>query len=291
MGGTVAETIRRENGEIIKMARKTGAYNWMFHSKEFNNGNIDKAIDDHIKAFMEMKADYESGEPYEYNMSGVYGWCNHTAPVSYGLVVIDIQNKKIHSMQGYDSPGGLHSFSFNLHTKDDEESIKAYKYLVENNLYDVYDYNNKYLGDIHSVFGAKDTFNVIKKEIKNSMTGIPSLFSFFKTKEYDASDLIFFPKALKDFEIIDYSEDASGLISMLSALKKDGFEFNSNEIKMWKEHFDDYDQIVGYDSKFTQEEIDEMSEEDYDKYSEDCMTNYHLDIDKILNRNKQSNKP
>ena len=40
MGGTVAETIRKENGEIIKMARKTGAYNWMFFSKEFSNNQI-----------------------------------------------------------------------------------------------------------------------------------------------------------------------------------------------------------------------------------------------------------
>lgn len=74
MGGTVAETIREEDGNIIKMARKTGAYNWMFFSKEFNQKDFKKAVEDHTKIWFEMRGDFISGPKYTYPMSPVYGF-------------------------------------------------------------------------------------------------------------------------------------------------------------------------------------------------------------------------
>ena len=54
------------------MARKTGAYNWMFFTREFADKNFDLAIENHVKAFLEMKEDFETGTPYKFNMSPVY---------------------------------------------------------------------------------------------------------------------------------------------------------------------------------------------------------------------------
>lgn len=72
MGGTAGEAIRRENGEVIKMARRTGAWNWLIFTKAFCEGRFDEAIDEHAKAFFEMREDYLSGEPYKLPMSQVY---------------------------------------------------------------------------------------------------------------------------------------------------------------------------------------------------------------------------
>jgi hypothetical protein len=277
MGGTVAETIRRENGEIIKMARRTGAYNWMIFSKEFNVGEIDKAIDEHLKMFMEMKEDYEHGEPYKHPMSPVYGWCNHLAPVDYGLVVLDFQKKKIHSMQGYDSPGKLSLISM---PHNDKETMEIYDFLMQNNLLDVCKYDFTRLGDVHSIFGSKEPFKIALKELNNSyLDGIKSIFGQYNTSHID---MVFVPKILKNFELHSYEESPEGLVKMLSALKNDGFTFNEEEIKMWKEHYDDPDYVGGYGGKLTDKEMDDLTEEAYEQYAKECLSLLHNDIDNIV---------
>lgn len=280
MGGTVAETIRKEDGQIIKMARKTGAYNWMFFSKDFNSGKIEEAIDAHVQKFTEMKDDFESGEPYKFPMSPVYGWCDHIAPTDYGLVVIDFQNKKIHSMQGYDVPGTLYSISLSKHMGGDKETKEAYKFMAENNLFEVYDNDMKHLGDIHSVFGAKDTFNAIQKEIENAYNPLNALKDIFKKNKVNPSQLIFTPKALKDFEIITYEEGPEDLLKFLTNLKADGFNFNADEVKMWKEHFADFQEygIPGV----SDEQIEDLSDEEYENLASDYHKKFLEKIDSIV---------
>jgi hypothetical protein len=279
MGGTVAETIRRENGQVIKMARRTGAYNWMIFSKEFNTGEINKAIDEHLQMFLEMKEDYESGEPYKHPMSPVYGWCNHMAPIDYGLVVLDFQKKKIHSMQGYDGPGKLSIISI---AHNNKETMEKYDFLMKNNLLEVCKYDLTPLGDIHSIFGSEDPLKVALKELNNSyLDSFKSIFNKYNTSRLD---MVLVPKVLKDFESYSYEESPDGLIKMLSALKNDGFVFNDEEIKMWKEHYDDLDYVGGYGGKLTEEEMDNLDDEAYEKYAKKCLATLHQDIDDIVNK-------
>ncbi len=290
MGGTVAETIRRENGEIIKMARRTGAYNWMIFSKDFMDGKIDKAINDHIEAFMDMKADYESGPPYKNNMSDVYGWCNHTAPTDYGLVVLDFQNKKIMSMQGFDTPGRLYGVNLSKEMVDLEDK-ENYEYFFQNNLFEVYTHENKHLGDVHSLFGSTNTLKNLQIEIDKSYDRNNSESEFLDKYNCKAQFLRFQPKFFNDFEMIRFKETPQGLIEFINKLQEEGFVFNDEEKKMWKEHYEDIDYLVGYDGKMTDEQIGELDEDAYQKYGQECLKAYQNDIDKAFKSIKKSNKP
>jgi hypothetical protein len=290
MGGTVAETIRKENGELIKMARKTGAYNWMFFSKDFNNGQVEKAISDHVEKFFEMKRDFESGEPYEFPMSPVYGWCNETAPVDYGLVVIDFQKKKIHSMQGYDMPGRTSSISLSKFVLSDKDTEENYKFLTNNNLLEVHDHRGNYLGDIHTVFGSDNTFDNIQSVIEGSYSPIQKIKSLFSDKSIKPTYLDLTLKSLKDFEIISYEENPDGLVEFITNLKADGFTFDKEEVTLWKEHFDlvehAYENLSEEDEEsFTDEQVEEAAK----KYEKE----FHEKIDAIVNGNisKPSKKP
>lgn len=281
MGGTVAETIRQENGEIIKMARKTGAYNWMFFSKKFNNDQINEAIDDHVELFNQMKEDFETGEPYKYPMSPVYGWCNHTAPIDYGLVVIDFKEKKIHSMQEYDSPATLHSIYFSTTMKHSEEVTEDYKFIVNHNCVDVYDEDMNYCGDVHSVFGSVNTYDNIQQSFNNNYIKIiqniinPSNVP----KKY-----IFMPKILKDFQFINYNDNPDGIIHYLTALAADGFNFNTEETSYWKECINIKEYVC---ENLSNEDYDAIT--DIDQYSENAKKEFEEKIDMITSNNVNNN--
>ena len=237
MGGTVAETIRKENGEIIKMARKTGAYNWMFFSKEFSNNQTELAIKEHCKVWFEMKEDFETGEPYKYTMSPVYGWCNETAPIDYGLVVIDFQNKKIHSMQGYDVPAQKSLISFASSYYTDKEQTNINQFLIENNSLNLYNEKNMFVGDIQRLFGKNATITSVTKKIEKKLYKKINLF-----KNDDLNLFSYFkPKSLNDFEVISYKETPEGCIEMFKTLKKEGFYFNKEEIDSWKDYINRFD--------------------------------------------------
>jgi hypothetical protein len=232
MGGTVAETIRKENGEVIKMARRTGAYNWMFFTKEFAEGKFDEAIEKHVQIFREMQEDFQSGEPYKFPMSPVYGWCNETAPIDYGLVVIDIQKKKIHSMQGYDHPGYEYFNMFSKYTVLDKEREEIFQYLIENNLLNILNRKNKNeVKDIEQYFGKNYTLEKIRDQMDVKMKGIFN----------DYLDLVFYPKLLDNFEYISYEENPEGTFQLLKNLIDDGFKFNQEEMNMWKERVQECD--------------------------------------------------
>lgn len=90
MSGPVNLVVRRESGEVMATEVNAGTPDYfILYSNEFNSGNYDAAIDAFVR-------DYFNGET-----PSDIGLCM----VGYGIVVIDIQNKKLWSMQGYDHPG------------------------------------------------------------------------------------------------------------------------------------------------------------------------------------------
>lgn len=236
MGGTVGETIRRENGEVIKMARKTGAYNWMFFTKDFCEKNFDVAIDKHIEKFLEMKEDYESGEPYKFPMSPVYGWCNEMAPIDYGLVVIDIKNKKVHSMQGYDNPGFNHLIMLSKTMVLDKETESNYNDLISNN-YLYFSNRNNEIKDVKEMFG--ENFNLIK--LRNKIDGFFSKIKSILDSDSNLLEIMMYPKVLSEFKLCSYEESPNGTLKFFKELIKDGFEINEEEFEMWKERIVDCD--------------------------------------------------
>lgn len=275
MGGTVAETIRKEDGSIIKMARRTGAYNHMFFSKEFNNGEIDKAVTEHIDIFMEMKEDFESGEPYKYEMSPVYGGFTLLAPVDYGLVVIDIKNKKIHSMQDFDNPGFIYMIKLSESMTFEQKILDSYNFLIENNKLLIYN-NEELLGDCIQVFGKDASISTVQKIINDAYSSSDIKRKF---KHEELFYLRIMPDGLKDFEFILYDDSEKELLKYATNLVSDGFEFSEEEINTWLEHSERY-------FEFLDIEGEDLSDDEYDSKLEEAFTSYKNELMKILKNNK-----
>jgi len=231
MGGTVAVSIRRENGDVVKMARRTGSYGSMLTSQEFLSGQTDLAVDNYIQIFNEMKEDYQSGAPYKHPMSPCYGGFESLAPTGYGLVVIDIQNKKIHSMQSYDRPGSLHGMTFSDFCVYDKDYEQALDLLLSKNQLVVYD-KKSFLGSVQDVLGADITTSKIGALIKKSFRDEPSGSELYK----DISSLDYWPAVLEGYEKLFYKETMQDLIVFAKNLKNDGFMLSSEEKEIWKEH-------------------------------------------------------
>lgn len=290
MGGSVAETIRKEDGTLIKMARKTGAYNWMFFTKEFADKNFDLAIENHVKAFLEMKEDFETGSPYKFNMSPVYGWCNETALVDYGLVVIDFQKKKIHSLQGYDSPGHYHAISLSSSFKYDNDEEKNLDYLISNNLLQVFK-DDENIGDLEEIFGKDINLEKMRKLIKDSYTpGIKWALGkiFDKSSINDFFDIYFIPKVLLNFDIIKYEEnDPLEMIRMVQNLVDDGFSFNEKEKKMWIE------EIQSLDTEYimSDEEYNCLDSNKFEAEYKNKINKFVSELNKVFNQTKKTIKP
>lgn len=275
MGGTVAETIRKEDGSIIKMARRTGAYNYMFFSKEFNNGEIDKAVTEHIDIFMDMKEDFESGEPYKYEMSPVYGGFTLLAPVDYGLVVIDIKNKKIHSMQDFDNPGFINMFKLSKSMTFEQKILDSYNFLIENNKLLIYN-NEQLLGDCIQVFGENASLSTVQKIINDAYSS-SDVKSKFKHEELFYLRIM--PESLKDFEFISYDDSEKELFKYATNLVSDGFEFSDEEINTWLEYSERY-------FEFLDIEGEDLSDDEYESKLEEAFESYKNELMKMLKNNK-----
>lgn len=282
MGGTVAETIRRKDGTMHKMARRTGAYNFMFFSADWAKGNIEKAIDEHVKVFTEMKEDFEANqysENYALNMSPVYGWCNETMPVDYGLVVIDFQTNKIHSCQGYDAPG---RYLLGFYSPDDKE---FYQVIFDKNNIIFQNYRGEEVGNIDSLFWAGAKFDDIEPLFQWDSITKPdgSVLSFDYLRSNQANQI-----AYKDFpfEILHYEESPEGYLSMLAALIDDGFTFNEEEVKGWYKYIEYYlDEAASYMPDLSEDE--DVSDEQIQVYK----TNFLNQMDALFEQAKVKSHP
>ena len=87
MGGSVSVTVRKEDGTVVPMCRWTNPLPYWIKSKGFLT-NPTK----HMEKFIEY------GKDSAYNYEGA-----KVAPTGYGLVVIDLKDKKILTHQDYTS--------------------------------------------------------------------------------------------------------------------------------------------------------------------------------------------
>lgn len=216
MGGLVAVTIRRENGEIIKMARKTGSYTSLFMSKEFSEGDFDKAIDNYIATFMDMRADFQSGPPYKYQMTPHYGWCDQLAPADYGLVVIDFKDKKIYSMQDYDYPGT--SYFASLYASENE-------YIT-----------GQTLTESFSTHEVLPVYKLLKCPIDVSREELTKIVKSHTI----GTEYILYDKNINLFNRRYFEKTANNIIAYFLELKEAGFFFNVDEKTEWKEFCHNY---------------------------------------------------
>ncbi|NQT30666.1 MAG: hypothetical protein HQ596_08850 [Candidatus Saganbacteria bacterium] len=113
MGGSVALTLREQNGTQHRMCRSTNILPWVM-----NNMKLVRKAQEHIQAVLKdwkmMCKDHErnkgTGE-FENEMTDVYAPYPHLTPIDYGLVVIDMREDVILTAQEYTSPGWFYAVS------------------------------------------------------------------------------------------------------------------------------------------------------------------------------------
>lgn len=266
MGGTLSEVIRKTDGTIVKRERGTGAYNKIFISEDFNNNAQEKAIEDHLELIVVPEDIYP------------------LAPFAYGLVVIDMLNKKIHSLQGYDTPGIYNIISISQFLWVPQIS-KKYDDLLKQNKFMVYE-NGTLLGDCHEVFGNDISFEKINKMVKLDNNPLKKLLKTIKLiKNEHILFIDFKPKSLLDFEIIKYEESTSGILELAKNLKKDGFSFDERDKKAWLDFAKNY-----YDHELLVEDNMQWSDKEYKKQLEIAKEEYKTKLENVLTENNRKFK-
>jgi len=110
MGGSIAFTLRLEDGTEYRMCRWTNILPWAITNKkmiEKDPSHIQKVLENWLK----MKDDYERNKDsgnFENNMTDVYFPFDLLAPTDYGLVVVDFVNNVILESQGYTEIGRIY---------------------------------------------------------------------------------------------------------------------------------------------------------------------------------------
>lgn len=286
MGGTVAVTVKHK-GVVTKMARKTGSYNWMLFSPEILANNVDKAVNDYNQKGDEFKEDFNSGEPFKYPMSGVYGWCNETAPVDYGLVYIDFDSKEIYSLQGYDSPGrmGFSSIFLKIYQKDKTEFYNDIKF-INDDFVIIYDDMQEKQYSVKEFFGTDDNSEIQKMMEKKSTEPVTHLLiNKFSCIPFLKEQHPFTYIQLKDWKITKYEENIDGLIAMHAELSTK-MQFNQAEQDMWIEAAEYY--LEDYEDDHVGKMMDdEKSDDDIDAYIEakkhEILNKFKIAINRIKN--------
>lgn len=217
MGGRMSLTIRESDGKVHNFYAWTGIENEILHKQEFYDGKYKEAIKNLSKNIKE----YSDGENFKNN--GVF-------PTGYGIIVIDLKNKKIHSHQGYNNPGALNIIDFRSPQMYDRQKI-PFEHL------DFYDENDKFIGSVKDVLGKdldKDKFIQIAF---NKMVGDPDLN--YQDKAYDIRFIFLKPRAMKDFEVLHYNFDqGNSLLSLMETLKEEGFNITKEDKEKWEKFQD-----------------------------------------------------
>lgn len=117
MGGTIAMTLRHEDGTVLPMYRWTNILqDWLTNLALLEGDPAHMA--GCMKNWEDMRKDWEANGPdgpFEHNMTSCYFPSPEGVhPGGYGLVVLDLKTKQILHCQGYTSIGKMSAVSVQL---------------------------------------------------------------------------------------------------------------------------------------------------------------------------------
>lgn len=133
MGGSIAVTLVTPNGTMYKMCRWTNTLPWFVKNPKFISKD-EQHINEYLDEWIQMKSDFEANGPngpFQYSMTSVYLPYQATAPCGYGLVLIDMQQNKIYSSQGYCSFSEIHKKTYDKEAMQSFEALKKQKRLTK----------------------------------------------------------------------------------------------------------------------------------------------------------------
>jgi len=265
MGGTVAVTLRTEDGKEHRMARWTNIFPETVHNLEFLSGDL-SYWDESLKRFYDMKQDwddnheeyekrqaerpddYEYQDVFQFPMTPCYGDYTNLAPEGYGLIVLDQKNKKILEMQGYTHFGDMMKASISMamdwdtmqEIRDGKVSVKdCMEHLRKNTDYNV----------ALDFYDLCEAGKVVAKASYNRDLGDFETFSLQKgiSTEQIFKHEILDEKRGMDRYVLDLSpytverfdEDSEGAIQMRKRVLELGFVLSDEEEKIWQEWIND----------------------------------------------------
>jgi len=216
MGGTIGITVRTPDGKERRMGRWTNPIPYFVNSLKLINDNMEH-VNDYFKHDEEMVEDWEENKNtknFKFPMTPCYGPHNgQLAPVEYGMVVVDMVNKKILSMQGYSALGEFFTCGGKL--PDDEfgrgsmpERADQFVEWLE-------------AGRISQAFvpGRPDKINnPTRKQLEA-----------FAVKHHSFSMKL----DMSPYEVVEFKEHTGGM-EMLQAIKDLGFSISKEEQKLWE---------------------------------------------------------
>lgn len=231
MGGSIGVTIRETDGTEHRMCRWTNSLPRFIHNIKFINKDIPylkeylKIWDDMEKDWMENKDNKDlrfksehveigklyvrGGKPqkFRHNMTEIYAPYPFLAPISYGLVVIDMQKSVILSCQGYCGIGKFIT-SRASYNKEEVEAIDE-------------------LNKAGRIISATDLDN---KKVNNLKLD-PNENYFYDIKV-----------DLSPFVVKMFPESKYGINKMKKEVLKLGFKLSEEEEEMWKQYAKEYDE-------------------------------------------------
>ena len=103
MGGSLAVTLREPDGTEHRTYRSTNTLPWFITNMRFVNKDPEH-VKEYLKTWYERRADYEAHKEdgkFKLPMSDFYAPYPFLAPISYGLVVLDMTSNNVLHYQGY----------------------------------------------------------------------------------------------------------------------------------------------------------------------------------------------
>jgi len=228
MGGTVAVTLRKPDGTEYRMDRWTNSMPWGFNNMKLMRHDMDH-VDEYLEQWLMMQTDYEKNKgtgKFENNMTECYFPSNGLAPLGYGLVVVDMVNNVILSMQGYTAFDSLcaASVSMGLMNESNPDS-------------------NAYM--LREFIEAGQVAGVLRKsnwEEPNPYVALTQTYDevVAELADWENNDIFDFKLDLSPFTLEEFEEyNPQALIKYRARLLELGFELTDKENEIWAAAIDE----------------------------------------------------
>lgn len=229
MGGSVTMIIKKDN-KIKKMCRWTNALSSFFNNKKFLFQD-DFYIKQYIKTYEQMEKDYERNKKdknFEYDMSDVYVPNGGVfAPVAYGIVYVDFDNKEIYSCQGYTKIFSIHLAFIKQDKEDDKKHFDEYEDLFKNGFLKIGECRvpeyKKVYDDFEKLFSKSKSLSNFLEKIENDRN------SHFLSFEINYK---------KFFKVIEFRDNKESFKKLFNIFKEKEL-LNKDDIKIWKKFIKD----------------------------------------------------
>lgn len=264
MGGNVGVIIKKENGEQVGMSRWTNIMPHFFKDINLYLGNTEQWYQEFSEQWLSMKEDYENNQHtgnFQHNMTPVYFPHDCLSPDEYGIIAVDLKNKKIYSSQDYCNIGSLAFHNVWSGYEDNEENLELLQSYFDNGLIKCIQYYNpdtekKEVIDISHV-SFEDIIQFLTEMVDRNLEQYSHpLFKNIKKQQmslYSSSFLI-----NSDYKFVIHHDRSIGVLNVKKEMDKDGFVFTQEDNEQWKNY------VANQYNYLSEEELQE--DESYEQF-------------------------